>query len=78
MTDDPRRVVVLAHGKFPDRAKTATGVMKYGTDEVVAVLDRDRAGQRVADCRADLPDAPIVGPGSRSSRRTRPRTPRGC
>lgn len=61
MTDDPRRVVVLAHGKFPDRAKTATGVMKYGTDEIVAVLDRDRAGQRVADCRGDLPDAPIVG-----------------
>jgi uncharacterized NAD-dependent epimerase/dehydratase family protein len=61
MTDDTRRVVVLAHGKFPDRAKTATGVMKYGTDETVAVLDRDRAGERVADCRADLPDAPIVG-----------------
>ena len=60
MTDDPTRIAVLAHEKFPDRAKTATGVMRYGDYEVVAVLDRDRAGRRVTDLRPDLPDAPVV------------------
>ncbi|QCJ46081.1 DUF1611 domain-containing protein [Haloprofundus sp. MHR1] len=63
MTDigtESRRIVVLAHEKFPGRAKTATGVMRYGNDEIVAVLDRDRAGTRVRDHRADLPDAPVV------------------
>jgi len=60
MIDSGDRIAVLAHGKFPDRAKTATGVLRYGDYDVAAVLDRDRAGQRVADLRADLPDAPIV------------------
>ena len=60
MTDDSKRIAILAHEKFPDRAKTATGVMRYGDYEVVAVLDRDRAGQRVSDLRPDLPDAPVV------------------
>ncbi|MFB6112051.1 MAG: DUF1611 domain-containing protein [Halobacteriaceae archaeon] len=54
------RVAVLAHGKFPDRAKTAVGVLRYSDDEVVAVLDRDRAGDRVADHLSGVPDAPIV------------------
>ena len=55
------RVAILAHGKFPDRAKTAVGVLRYGDHDVVAVLDREAAGQRVADfgLRA-VPDAPIV------------------
>ena len=55
-----RRVAILAHEKFPGRAKTALGVMRYGDDKVVAVLDRDRAGERVADHVGDVPDAPIV------------------
>jgi uncharacterized NAD-dependent epimerase/dehydratase family protein len=55
-----RRLAILAHEKFPDRAKTATGVMRYGDDEVVAVVDRSTAGTRVRDHRADLPDAPVV------------------
>ncbi|MFB6146773.1 MAG: DUF1611 domain-containing protein [Halobacteriaceae archaeon] len=54
------RVAILAHEKFPDRAKTAVGILRYGDQEVVAVLDRDRAGDRVADYAPDLPDAPIV------------------
>jgi uncharacterized NAD-dependent epimerase/dehydratase family protein len=54
------RIAVLAHEKFPDRAKTATGVLKYTDAEVVAVLDRDNAGKRVTDLRGDLPDAPVV------------------
>jgi uncharacterized NAD-dependent epimerase/dehydratase family protein len=55
-----RRLAILAHEEFPDRAKTATGVMRYGDDEVVAVLDRTKAGTRVRDHRPDLPDAPVV------------------
>jgi uncharacterized NAD-dependent epimerase/dehydratase family protein len=54
------RTVVLAHEKFPDRAKTAQGVLRYAADEVVAVLDRTSAGTRVRDHVSDLPDAPVV------------------
>ena len=54
------RIVVLAHGKFPERAKTAVGVLKYADSKIVAVLDRDRAGTVAADHRADLPEVPIV------------------
>jgi uncharacterized NAD-dependent epimerase/dehydratase family protein len=57
---DPRRVVVLAHEKFPDRAKTATGVLKYADDDVVAVLDRENPGTSASDHRRDLPDVPVV------------------
>jgi uncharacterized NAD-dependent epimerase/dehydratase family protein len=57
---DPRRVVVLAHEKFPDAAKTATGVLKYADYDVVAVLDRDKPGTAASDHRADLPDVPVV------------------
>ncbi|RLM89615.1 DUF1611 domain-containing protein [Halobellus sp. Atlit-38R] len=59
-SDDPERVVVLAHEKFPERAKTATGVLKYADYDVVAVLDRDRAGTVTTDHRRDLPEVPIV------------------
>ena len=58
MSDD--RIVILAHEKFPDRAKTALGVMRYGDQDVRAVLDRDRVGDRVGDHVSDIPDAPIV------------------
>ncbi|TKX45274.1 MULTISPECIES: DUF1611 domain-containing protein [unclassified Halorubrum] len=57
---DHERIAVLAHEKFPDRAKTALGVLRYGDQEVCAVLDRDSAGDRVADHVADVSDAPIV------------------
>ncbi|MGM0590085.1 MAG: DUF1611 domain-containing protein [Halobacteriota archaeon] len=59
-TSDRRRIAILAHDRFPDGAKTATGVLRYGDDEVVAVLDRATAGDRVADYLTDVPDAPIV------------------
>ena len=70
MTDDsdrdPRRVsdrtiAILAHEKFPDRAKTAIGVMRYGDYDVAALIDRDTAGDRVGDHVSDLEDTPIVG-----------------
>ena len=54
------RVVLLAHEKFPDRAKTAVGVLRYGDHDVVAVLDRDTAGGSTAEYLPDVPDVPIV------------------
>ena len=54
------RIAILAHEKFPDRAKTALGVMRYGDYDVAAVLDRDAAGTRVSDHVPDVGDAPVV------------------
>jgi len=54
------RIAILAHEQFPDRAKTAVGILRYGDHEVAAVLDRTLAGDRVAEHVADVPDAPIV------------------
>jgi len=58
---DRRCLLILAEGQFgAHSAKTAYGVIRYGPDHVVAVLDSTRAGQNVA---AFLPghDIPIVG-----------------
>jgi uncharacterized NAD-dependent epimerase/dehydratase family protein len=57
---DLRRLVILAEGEFaPHSAKTAYGVIRYGRDDVVAVIDSTRTGQNVRDY---LPghDIPIV------------------
>jgi uncharacterized NAD-dependent epimerase/dehydratase family protein len=54
------QVAILAHEQFPDRAKTAIGVLRYGDHDVVAVLDRDTAGRRVREFLPDVQDAPIV------------------
>jgi uncharacterized NAD-dependent epimerase/dehydratase family protein len=54
------QVAILAHGKFPDGAKTATGIIRYADYDVSAVLDRDRAGENVRDLMQDGPDAPVV------------------
>lgn len=53
-------VAILAHEQFPDRAKTAVGILRYGDDTVRAVIDRENAGQRVSDHVPDVQDAPIV------------------
>jgi len=58
-----RKYAILAEGvlRDPSAAKTAHGVMRYSRDEVVAVIDSDFAGKRVADVLPDLGrDAPIV------------------
>ena len=44
-----RRLAILAEGAFEwHYGKTATGVIRYGKDTVVAVIDSTRAGQDVA------------------------------
>ncbi|WP_049900164.1 DUF1611 domain-containing protein [Halococcus agarilyticus] len=53
-------VALLAHEQFPDRAKTAVSILRYGDEEIAAVLDRDNAGKRVSDFLPDVQDAPIV------------------
>lgn len=59
-----RRYAILAEGRLRE-AKTAHGVLRYGGDEVVAVLDSTLAGRTVGDVMPKLPpdpgrDAPIV------------------
>jgi uncharacterized NAD-dependent epimerase/dehydratase family protein len=55
-----RRLAILAEGNFGfHHGKTAVGVIRYGPDDVVAVIDSTQAGRNVA---AILPgrDIPIV------------------
>jgi len=47
------RLLLLAHEGFPDRAKTAVGLLRYGDNEVVGVVDREIA--------ASDPDASVNG-----------------
>jgi uncharacterized NAD-dependent epimerase/dehydratase family protein len=57
---DRRQLLILAEGQFgPHSGKTAYGVIRYGTDDIIAVLDSTRAGQNVSSY---LPghDIPIV------------------
>ena len=59
-----RRYAILAEGRLHE-AKTAHGVLRYGKDEVVAVLDSTLAGKTVAGALPNLlpdpgRDAPIV------------------
>ncbi len=56
-----RKYAILAPDRFEADAKTAHGVIRYGTDEVVAIVDPSNAGRRVCDVLAHLEsDAPIV------------------
>ena len=43
----PRRLLILAEGfsNDPHYGKTARGVLRYRPEEVVAILDSDRAGE---------------------------------
>src|SRR4029453_117478 len=55
-----RRLAILAEGEFgPHNAKTAYGVIRYGRDDVVAVIDSTKAGHNVGGHRAGE-DSPIV------------------
>ncbi|MGZ9277235.1 MAG: DUF1611 domain-containing protein [Candidatus Limnocylindrales bacterium] len=57
---DPRRLVILTEGQFTIHdAKTAMGVIRYGHDTIVAILDSTMAGRNL---RESLPafDIPFV------------------
>ncbi|MFL5726301.1 MAG: DUF1611 domain-containing protein [Chloroflexota bacterium] len=56
----PRRLVILAEGNFGfHHGKTAVGVIRYGPDDVVAVIDSTQAGGNVSSILPDH-DIPIV------------------
>jgi uncharacterized NAD-dependent epimerase/dehydratase family protein len=56
-----RRIVILAEGGMaPMGAKTAAGLLRYRGNEVVAVVDADRAGAVASECVGFGPEAPIV------------------
>ena len=58
---DPQRLVILAEGEFGDiGSKTALGVIRYGRDVIVAVLDSTRAGRNVRDWLGERYDIPVV------------------
>ena len=71
----PRRLVILAEGNFGfHHGKTAVGVIRYGPDDVVAVIDSTQAGGNVSSL---LPgrDIPIVASLDEAlARSTRPDT----
>lgn len=56
-----RRYAILALDRFATDAKTAHGVMRYGSDDVVAVIDPSSAGRSAREVLPYLEsDAPIV------------------
>jgi uncharacterized NAD-dependent epimerase/dehydratase family protein len=56
-----RRLVILTEGQFgAHHAKTAIGVIRYGRDEVVAILDSSIAGRNVAEWLGPGYDIPAV------------------
>jgi uncharacterized NAD-dependent epimerase/dehydratase family protein len=57
----PRRLVILTEGQFgPHSGKTAFGVIRYGRDDVIAVLDSTLAGRSTREWITGS-DVPIVG-----------------
>jgi len=57
----PRRLVVLAEGQLTYHdAKTAFGVIRYGPDPVVALVDSSNAGRNVREWLGPEHDVPIV------------------
>lgn len=56
-----QRIVILTEGRTnPIDAKTATGVLRFRRDEVVAVLDRYVAGRRTGDLLGVGDDLPCI------------------
>ena len=78
-----RRLLILAegHSADPHHGKTARGVIRYRPDEVVAVLDSERAGESlegfpvvgaVEDALALGPTVALVGVAPRGDASRRP------
>jgi uncharacterized NAD-dependent epimerase/dehydratase family protein len=62
MLGRPRKLALLAEGRFtPLDAKTAVGVLRYRPHEVVAVIDRSRAGMTADACVGVGGVIPVVG-----------------
>jgi uncharacterized NAD-dependent epimerase/dehydratase family protein len=50
VTTTPRRLAILTEGQFRvHNAKTAMGVIRYGTDEIVALIDSTIAGRNASE-----------------------------
>ena len=63
MSTAERRLVILAEGNFGfHHGKTAMGVIRYGHDRVMAVIDSTQAGRNVREWLGDSAryDIPIV------------------
>jgi len=57
---DRRHLAILAEGEFgPHSGKTAYGVIRYGRDDVIAVIDSTKTGQNVSAYLRGF-DVPIV------------------
>ena len=58
---EPRRLVILTEGQFGlHDAKTALGVIRYGHDDVLAILDSTMAGRNLREFMPAF-DVPFVG-----------------
>jgi uncharacterized NAD-dependent epimerase/dehydratase family protein len=53
-------LAILVNSDDPFNAKTAVGVLRYGRDPIVALVDPERAGQTAADIYGVRPDVPVV------------------
>ncbi|MGH2466932.1 MAG: DUF1611 domain-containing protein [Candidatus Limnocylindrales bacterium] len=61
MSPDRARLAILAEGEFGEvGSKTAMGVIRYGPDAVVAVIDSTRAGRNVGEWMGPAYDIPVV------------------
>ena len=50
LPSEPRRLVILTEGQFGIHdAKTAMGVIRYGRDDIVAILDSTMAGRNLSE-----------------------------
>jgi D-glutamate N-acetyltransferase len=58
---EPRRLVILTEGQFGIHdAKTAMGVIRYGRDDILAILDSTMAGRNLSEFMPGR-DIPFVG-----------------
>lgn len=61
LPSEPRRLVILTEGQFGMHdAKTAIGVIRYGRDDIVAILDSTKAGRNLGEFMPGR-DVPFVG-----------------
>jgi hypothetical protein len=65
-----RHLVILTEGQFASHnAKTAMGVIRYGRDEIVAIVDSTLAGRNLSEFVPGR-DVPSVGSGFAFGRRS--------